>query len=106
MLMNSSMKVKSSQKNKQIMGNKYILKINGMMCGMCEAHVNDVIRKNFNVKKVNSSHSKNQTIIISDENLDEELLKSKIGETGYIVEDIKREAAEEKKGFLSKLFKK
>ena len=24
---------------------KYTVKIDGMMCGMCEAHVNDVIRK-------------------------------------------------------------
>ena len=42
---------------------KTTLKIDGMMCGMCEAHMNDVIRKNFKVKKVdrkstrlNSSH--------------------------------------------------
>ena len=26
--------------------------IEGMMCGMCEAHVNDAIRKAFDVKKV------------------------------------------------------
>ena len=37
---------------------KITLKIDGMMCGMCESHVNDVIRKNFNVKKVNSSRAK------------------------------------------------
>ena len=34
---------------------KTTLKIDGMMCGMCEAHMNDVIRKNFKVKKVTSS---------------------------------------------------
>ena len=85
---------------------RYTLKINGMMCGMCEAHVNDVIRKNFNVKKVTSSHSKNQTIIISDNELDEEQLKSKIGETGYIVEEVKKEDNVKKKGFFQKLFKK
>lgn len=27
------------------------LKIDGMMCGMCEAHVSDVIRSKFNIKK-------------------------------------------------------
>ena len=85
---------------------RYTLKINGMMCGMCEAHVNDVIRKNFNIKKVASSHSKNQTIIISDNELDEEQLKSKIGETGYIVEEVKKEDNVKKKGFFQKLFKK
>ena len=84
---------------------KYTLKINGMRCGMCEAHVNDVIRKNFTVKKVNSSHIKNQTIIISHEELDEALIKNKIDETGYILEDIKKETVE-KQGFFQKLFKK
>lgn len=34
---------------------KTTLKIDGMMCGMCESHMNDVIRKNFKVKKVTSS---------------------------------------------------
>ena len=26
-----------------------ILKVNGMMCGMCESHINDVVRKNAEV---------------------------------------------------------
>lgn len=30
--------------------------VDGMMCGMCEAHVNDAVRKAFPVKKVTSSH--------------------------------------------------
>ena len=33
---------------------KTIVKVEGMMCGMCESHVNDAIRAAFNVKKVNS----------------------------------------------------
>ena len=35
-----------------------ILGVEGMRCGMCEAHVNDAIRNNFKVKKVESSHDK------------------------------------------------
>lgn len=27
------------------------LKIDGMMCGMCESHINESIRNNFSVKK-------------------------------------------------------
>ena len=38
--------------------------VDGMMCGMCEAHVNDAVRKAFPVKKVTSSHSKGQTVIL------------------------------------------
>ena len=28
-----------------------IAKIDGMMCGMCESHMNDMVRNNFKVKK-------------------------------------------------------
>ena len=36
---------------------KTTLKIEGMMCSMCEAHINDVIRKAVpGAKKVSSSH--------------------------------------------------
>ena len=38
------------------------LKIDGMMCGMCESHINESIRNNFSVKKVTSSHTKGETI--------------------------------------------
>lgn len=34
---------------------RVILKIDGMTCGMCEAHVNDAIRRSLPVKKVRSS---------------------------------------------------
>ncbi len=85
---------------------KYTLKINGMMCGMCEAHINDVVRKNFDVKKVSSSHLKKQTIILTTQEIEEELIKDKINQTGYTVEDIKKETTEEKKGFFARLFKK
>lgn len=31
---------------------KYTLKIDGMKCGMCEAHVCDIIRKNIEAKRL------------------------------------------------------
>lgn len=37
---------------------KITVKVDGMQCGMCEAHVNDAVRAAFPVKKVTSSHSK------------------------------------------------
>lgn len=57
---------------------KTIVGIDGMMCGMCESHVNDVIRKSFDVKKVSSSHSKKRTEIISEEALDEDKIRAVI----------------------------
>ena len=37
------------------------LKVDGMMCGMCESHVNEVVRKTAQVEKVTSSHTKGET---------------------------------------------
>ena len=76
---------------------KTTLKIDGMMCGMCESHINTAIRNNFKVKKVNSSHSAGETEIISDEPLDEDRIKSVIGETGYTLKGISTEEYEKKK---------
>lgn len=77
---------------------KITLDIDGMMCGMCETHVNDAVRNNFAVEKVTSSHSKNQTEIIVKETIDEAKLKQVIEEDGYKVLNIKTEQYE-KKGF-------
>ena len=57
---------------------KTVLKVNGMMCGMCEAHMNDLVRKNFKVKKVTSSVKDGETVVISEENLDIPFLKKEI----------------------------
>lgn len=64
--------------------NKVTVKIDGMMCGMCEAHINDTVRKTYpSVKKVNSSHKKGETTFLYDGEIDEETLKAAINETGY-----------------------
>ena len=78
---------------------KTILKVNGMMCGMCEAHMNDLVRKNFKVKKVTSSVKDGETVVISEENLDIPFLKKEIKEFGYELVDIHTEPYE-KKGFF------
>ena len=48
------------------------VKVDGMMCGMCEAHVSDAIRGALPVKKVTASHTKGQAVILSEAPLDEE----------------------------------
>ena len=77
---------------------RMMLNVEGMACQMCEAHINDAVRRDFKVKKVTSSHRKNTTEIIAEEALDEEALKSVIDATGYRVTGIKTEPYE-KKGF-------
>ena len=63
---------------------KYVLSVRGMRCGACESHVSDVIRKNFEVKKVKANRFKKIVEIYSLNHLDEEALKETIEKTGYI----------------------
>lgn len=80
---------------------KTTMKVEGMMCGMCEAHVNDAVRKEFpKVKKVTSSHGKGETVVISPEELDQEALKKAVEGTGYQVLSVSTEPYE-KKGLFS-----
>ena len=64
---------------------KTTVKVDGMMCGMCESHVNDAVRKVFQV--------------------DEAKLKTAISATGYEVKGISSEPYEKKKGLFSFLHK-
>lgn len=75
---------------------KTVLKIDGMMCGMCEAHMNDLIRKNFKVKKVTSSAKDGETVIISDAELDIPWTKKQIKDIGYELVDYTSEPYEKK----------
>ena len=54
-------------------------------------HVNDAVRKACPVKKVSSSRSKNQTVILSETELDTEVLMNAIRGTGYEVGAIQKE---------------
>lgn len=84
---------------------RVILKVDGMMCGMCEAHVNDAVRKAADVKKVESSHTKCTTEVVCDDAVDPQVLKDAIEREGYNVSDISEEQVKES-GLFSKLFKK
>lgn len=66
----------------------YVAKVEGMRCGSCEAHVNDVIRRNFNIKKVKSSHLFKKTKIYSESELNVDDIKKIIEEEGYTVKSV------------------
>ena len=60
------------------------IKIDGMMCGMCEAHMNDAIRRVIpDAKKVKSSHKKGETTFRTEDPVDEEILKNIVTDPGY-----------------------
>lgn len=80
---------------------KLILKIDGMKCGMCEAHVKDSIRNSCNCKHLKASHIKNEASMIIDDDTDINIIVSAIEKEGYHV--LGKEISEyEKKGFIFK----
>ncbi|MBQ9824587.1 MAG: heavy-metal-associated domain-containing protein [Solobacterium sp.] len=63
---------------------KITVGIDGMMCGMCESHINDAIRQKFpQIKKVSADRKKKQAVILSENDLDEQAVKETIDATGY-----------------------
>ena len=77
-----------------------ILRVDGMMCGMCESHINDTVRNRFPVQKVTSSHTKGETVILSEQPLDQQALRDAIAATGYEVKAVDAHPYE-KKGLFS-----
>ncbi len=75
---------------------KTVLKIEGMMCAHCEAHVNDAIKEEFDVIKVTSSSKNGETVIESKEDIDMDKVKNVIEDTGYSLVDFSIEQIEDK----------
>ena len=80
---------------------RYTIHVDGMMCGMCESHVNDAVRKAFPVKRVASSRSKSETTVLAETELDEGALRAAVSAAGYEVGEIRKEPWE-KKGLFSR----
>lgn len=79
---------------------KITVGIEGMACGMCEAHINEAVRNAFPVKKVTSSHTKKQTVILAEKNIPEQELKNVVAKAGYDAVSVNSEPYE-KKGLFS-----
>ena len=63
---------------------KTTVKIEGMMCGMCEAHIQEALRKAYpSAKKVKASRSKREASFLSEYMPDPEKLRLVIADTGY-----------------------
>ena len=65
--------------------NRITVKIDGMACGMCEAHICDTIRKVCPAaKKVKASRTRGEATFLYGGAIDKEALKGAIAETGYV----------------------
>ena len=81
---------------------KTTLKIEGMVCGMCEAHICDEIRRTVpTAKKVAASRSKKEATFLTEDSVDTALLKSAIDATGYSCLSVES-APYEKKGLFGR----
>ena len=78
-----------------------ILGVEGMMCGMCEAHINDAVRRAFSVKSVKSDRKKARCVILSESELDREALAKVIADTGYTLTSV-TSSAYHKKGLFGR----
>lgn len=87
-------------------------KIDGMMCGMCEAHCKDAVRQAFpNARKISASASSGDLEFVIQENLPipvlKHELKTKLDSIGYKLLSLSSaecaEPEKEKKGFFSRL---
>ena len=78
---------------------KITLGIDGMNCGMCETHVNTAIKEGFEVKKVESSHDKKVTVLVSKNDIPEDELRRVISEAGFSVTYVNKEPYEKKSLF-------
>ena len=67
---------------------KIEIKIEGMMCAMCEAHINDLIRNNFNIKRIKSNHKKGVCIIETPETIKDDDLINVFKMSGYQILEI------------------
>ena len=81
---------------------KTTLAIDGMMCGMCEAHVCDAIRREVpSAKKFSASRGKKEASFLTEEPVNAESLKAAIDATGYTCLSVES-APYEKKGLFGR----
>ncbi len=79
---------------------KTTVKIEGMACSMCEAHINDAVRKAFpEAKKVASSRLKKETTFLTEEPVSEDKIREVISRTGYTFISCANEPYEKKRLF-------
>ncbi len=76
------------------------LAIDGMMCGMCETHVCEAIRRAVpGAKKVAASRAKKEATFLTEEPVDEAYVRKAVSETGYECTAVTSEPYEKKGWF-------
>ena len=77
--------------------NQVTMKVTGMRCGMCEAHICDVVRKLYpGAKAVRASHGNESASFRIDSEINQAELQSAINDTGYCCESVSIEPFEKR----------
>ncbi len=76
---------------------KITVNIEGMMCKMCESHMDNDFKHAFpGIKKVTSSHESKSTVIITQDDIPDEKLSEVVTAGGYKFISAEREPYEKK----------
>ena len=59
--------------------------VNGMMCGGCESRVKNAIKNIEGVENVTADHNTGKVIIVSNNEVSEEIIKETLEDIGYEV---------------------
>ena len=79
---------KINNKTKETKTMEKIIKIEGMMCGHCEAHVKKALEVLEGVEQANVSHEAGTAIVTMTADISDDILKKTVEEEGYKVIDI------------------
>ena len=77
-----------------------VMKVEGMMCGMCESHVAEALRKVPGVQSAKASRSKKEARVVCDGDVADQALLAAVNATGYEASDVRTEEDRPKKGLF------
>ncbi len=80
----SEKKIQANEKKEKKKMEK-VMKIEGMMCPHCEAHVKAALEALDGVKEARPSHEKNEAIVILEKEVSDEILRTTVEKAGYKV---------------------
>ena len=82
-----------------------VITVEGMMCGHCEAHVAEALRKVPGVEDAKADRNKKEARVECGADVADEVLLKAIADTGYDASNVREEAEPEKKGLFGFLKK-
>ena len=79
----NAVEAETENKEKETENNEMKIKVNGMMCAHCEAHVKKALEAIDGIESAAPSHEENLVTITSTKDVDEALIKAAVTEAGY-----------------------